>query len=321
MSSNDNPGLAQIPSIIEGPSLRRLASTVDPVTKVLKTGLKDISATGTIAVVASASIVLALDGVSSYAIELSGSWTGSLLVEGSLGGTNYNGLLVFRAGVGEKYTNRMTGTGAAQTPLYRGTDGALAFVRVRANSDFVSTLGVAVIIRSGAGTAITFVGNGIATTEEQAARQGAAFSLSNAAPMLGTITYLRTIINNPAGSGKNLLINKITFGSGGANSMRTMRINNPTTVIATAITPSNAMLSGGLTTIATAFGDTSLTSLAPTPAASAFGVVPTTGLTREVNLPPVIVPPGSSIGYQVYNPNTLAAADAAFTMNWTEEFL
>lgn len=150
---------------------------------------------------------------------------------------------------------------------------------------------------------------------EGAVRDGRAFKSSTARMTLAAAGNVRATIQNPAGSGRRVLVYKLT-GLATGTAWARMRVN-PTTGLPVAARPvNNAYVGHPNTAVAQMKADTDLTVALGGGTDSGLDVGIPSGSRWELKLEPMIIPAGVTLGVNV---PFAGAADAVMTAYWIEE--
>lgn len=150
---------------------------------------------------------------------------------------------------------------------------------------------------------------------ESAARSGYAFKSSTARMALTAAGNVRATIANPAGSGRRLLLHRMT---GLATGIAWARMYvNPTIGLPAGVRPvNNAFIGHPVTPVAEMRADTNLTTALGGGNDSGLDVGIPNGTRWTLELEPMIVPAGVTVGVNV---PFAGAADAVMTAYWVEE--
>ena len=164
------------------------------------------------------SAILPCPGAASVLIELSGTFTGSIVSANSADQSLsvVSPARLWMSGVGSLGKSTITGTGAAQTAEYRAVAGGSLYL-LTTSADFAGSATVTMFATQ-AGP-ISFVHGAVHDSDEEALRAGRSFTLGTGIATVASGNSLVLYISNPAGSGVRLFIQDRYFTASRADTL------------------------------------------------------------------------------------------------------
>ena len=249
------------------------------------------------------------DGRSSLLIEVSGTFEGSLVVEGSRGGTTWTAINTRKAGVG-RISLAISSTGA-----YRGNASGFNFIRVRAAAIASGSAAIDMGASNGVGAVLEGGLVDVRDLEQYYAADAGGnvlFNVTSGEVNLANTGVVVAALVNPVNSQVNCYIDLIELGATIAGRFR--RFRNGTLTLPTPIDELNA---GGGTNRSTSkfYAAGSLAASAGTVGKTIF-VAASSSHTSQL-MGTRILKPGQNF-YWTFTPNSTATSTAAIDVSWWE---